>query len=318
MNTLPLDEQDFFRITDEADPHCKRRRLILQAHPEIRKLFGPNRWSALLIVVLVAAQTGLGVLTIKLPWWAGLILAYGVGACLAASLNALIHDASHGLVFKDRPANRWIAMLANLPLVFVSAEPFRRYHPAHHYKMGDYNQDVGIPTEWEAQWVGGSPWRKGVWLAFFSVFQLFRTAKYADPRPYVNRWFLVNLLLQLLYNTLLFIWAGPWVLLYLGLSQLFAFGLHPLGARVIQEHVMVREGQETYSCTGPFAWLECNFGYHNEHHDFPGIPWNRLPQVTAAAPEFYDSLFSYKSRWTVLRRFILDRRVNLFCHTVRN
>ena len=54
-------------------------------------------------------------------------------------------------------------------------------------------------------------------------------------------------------------------------------GLHPLGARWIQEHYLVHGEQETTSYYGILNVPALNVGYHNEHHDFPSVPWNRLP-----------------------------------------
>jgi sphingolipid delta-4 desaturase len=48
-------------------------------------------------------------------------------------------------------------------------------------------------------------------------------------------------------------------------------------------------------------------GYHNEHHDFPQVPWSRLPAVRAAAPEFYDHLYHHRS-WTKLLFHVLFNR----------
>ena len=44
----------------------------------------------------------------------------------------------------------------------------------------------------------------------------------------------------------------------------------------------------TYGRLAAVATL--NLTYHCEHHDFPGVPWNRLPEVRRLAPEFYDGL----------------------------
>ncbi|KAG9073632.1 hypothetical protein FS749_014845 [Ceratobasidium sp. UAMH 11750] len=53
-------------------------------------------------------------------------------------------------------------------------------------------------------------------------------------------------------------------------------------------------------------------GYHNEHHDFPSIPWTRLPALHALAPEFCDTLPSHPS-WPMLTyRFIFDEEVGLY------
>ena len=90
---------------------------------------------------------------------------------------------------------------------------------------------------------------------------------------------------------------GPKALAYLALSTFFALGLHPVGGRWIQEHYETRKGQETYSYYGPLNRTCFNMGYHNEHHDFAGIPWNNLPKLKKLAPDYYDSLASYRS-WT--------------------
>lgn len=50
-------------------------------------------------------------------------------------------------------------------------------------------------------------------------------------------------------------------------------------------------------------------GYHVEHHDFPNIPWKRLPALRAIAPEFYAHLASYPSWTGVIWRFLTDPSV---------
>lgn len=75
--------------------------------------------------------------------------------------------------------------------------------------------------------------------------------------------------------------------------------------------------QETASYYGPINRLALNVGYHNEHHDFPSIAWNRLPRLRALAPEFYDTL-RYHTSWTrLLIDFIFDERYTLFSRVER-
>jgi sphingolipid delta-4 desaturase len=90
-----------------------------------------------------------------------------------------------------------------------------------------------------------------------------------------------------------------------------------LGARWIQEHYLTSGEQETYSYYGVFNKLAFNVGYHNEHHDFPSVPWNRLPQIRKDAPEFYDTLV-YHTSWTKLFfRFLFDKEISLYSRIVR-
>ena len=100
-------------------------------------------------------------------------------------------------------------------------------------------------------------------------------------------------------------------------SFLFSIGLHPLGARWIQEHYLTSAPQETYSYYGKLNIVALNVGYHNEHHDLPSVPWNKLPHMKAMAPEWYDSLASHTSWAALLWRFLTDRDLSLFSRMLR-
>jgi len=109
-------------------------------------------------------------------------------------------------------------------------------------------------------------------------------------------------------------WAG---LIYLVFSFFFSIGLHPVGARWIQEHYTNDPEQETYSYYGPINRICLNMGYHNEHHDLPSIPWNNLPGLKEMAPEFYNCL-KYHPSWTrLLFQFIFDKRYSLYSRIER-
>ena len=306
-----------FVITAQIDPHIQRRKDIVRAYPHIRTLFGPNPWSALLTAVLVLMQLGLAAQLHHADLWQVVMLAALVGAYLAASLFAMIHDASHGLIFRRRAGNYWTACCANVPLVMWSAVPFFRYHLWHHRSLGDYECDVGVPTTAEAYWVGNSAFRKAWWLAFFSIFQALRTRKFPTTKPYWTVWMLLNAAIQVSANILIFWFLGWQALLYLGLSIFFALGFHPLGTRVVQEHFVLADGQETNNFTGWANLFECNFGYHIQHHDFPNIPWNRLPRLQRMAPEFYVSQAGFASRLKLMLQFIFDPNWSIYRNTVR-
>ena len=96
----------------------------------------------------------------------------------------------------------------------------------------------------------------------------------------------------------------------------YGFGSSTL-ARWIQEHYLVNGEQETTSYYGVLNVPALNVGFHNEHHDFPSVPWNRLPSVRKSAPEAYDTLFHHRSWTRLLLRFLFDRNLSLWSRVVR-
>lgn len=79
----------------------------------------------------------------------------------------------------------------------------------------------------------------------------------------------------------------------------------------MSEHYNTHEGQETYSYYGVLNKVSFNIGYHNEHHDLPRVPWKRLPDVSARAPEYYSSLVEHPSYTKMLFDFIFNPRFTL-------
>jgi sphingolipid delta-4 desaturase len=299
------------------EPHAARGRQMLAVHPELRALAGPERSSALWTVGLVAAQLGLAVAVGTRPWYIWLPCAYIVGATIDHALWALIHETAHNLVFRWRTGNRLVALAANIPLVLPGAIPFCKYHLLHHRHMGDMDFDAGVPGPDESRLIGRSGVNKALWIAFTFIVQGIVRPRRMTKIRMLDGWTVVNFVSQIVWMTLLVKLAGLPALTYLLVSSIMAIGLHPLGARWIQEHFALVPGQETYSYYGPLNKVSFNVGYHNEHHDVVTIPWSRLPQVRRIAPEFYDGLHSYDSWSALLVRFLRDRRITLFNYVIR-
>lgn len=309
--------RDTFVHSSEPEPHAARTKAILRAHPEMRGYIGKNPWSFLIVVALAAAQLGLAAAVAHAPWWAILLVAYTAGAVIDHALFVLIHEAAHNLIFRRPTWNYLAGITANLPGVIPSAVSFKRYHLKHHSFQGVYDLDADIPSEWEARLIGHAPLGKALWLLFFPVFQLTRPARMLKAIPFVDRWILLNWAVVFTVDVTVVLTLGVPALLYLTAALFFSVGLHPLGARWIQRHFLVDESQETYSYYGPANTVALNVGFHNEHHDFPSIPWNALPRVKATAPEWYESLRSHQSWGRLLFRFIFDPNLSLHSRTIR-
>ena len=295
--------------------HVERRKLILAKYPQVRELFGKDpltfKITAGIFVGQLAIAAWLGWLGLSY-WWLSLLAAICVGAYANHANFVVIHDAIHNCVFESTLANKWTAILADLPNAFPTAMGFRCYHIKHHSHLSAYDYDADIPSKWEVEWVGNSTWRKAVWLFFFPAVQLARLSRLKGTVPILGMWTYINIAVIAVFD-LFVLWAfGPNALLYLFFSFWFSVGgLHPLSARWVQEHFAFGPDQGTFDYYGPLNKLALNIGYHNEHHDFHEIPWNRLPELKAMAPEFYDDLRCHRSWTALLVTFVFDPTYSL-------
>jgi sphingolipid delta-4 desaturase len=306
-----------FQYSKTPEPHKDRTRAILKSHPEVREQIGRNPYSFLIILFVVGLQILIAYLLSNQSWWAALIVAFAVGAFANHACFVLIHEAAHNLIFKNRTLNYISGILVDIPNVLPSSVSFRSYHLKHHSFQGDYYLDADLASKWEAKLIGNSFFGKALWEIFFPVFQAVRTPRLKEIQ-FINTWTIVNWVVVFGVDALVIIFFGWTSFLYLVFSFFFSIGFHPLGARWIQEHFLVSPPQETYSYYGPLNLVALNVGYHNEHHDFPSVPWNNLPKLKAAAPEFYDNLVYHKS-WTMLwLKFLFDSNLSLYSRMLRN
>lgn len=309
--------QDFLQA-DWPDAHLGRRKAILEKHPDVKGLMGPNPATAVFVVALVAAQlTAAGLIAAgDLHWLWVVVLAYLLGAFPNHALYVLIHECTHNLVFKRHWPNQLLGILCDFALVVPGAMAFRKYHLLHHKHMGVQDLDADMPASAEARLVGNSAPRKALWLLFFSLSQALRPNKIKGI-SLLDAWVIGNAAAVIAVDLAVLLLFGPKALVYLLLSTFFGLGLHPLGGRWIQEHFLTEPGQETYSYYGPLNRFCFNVGFHNEHHDFANVAWNNLPRLKAAAPEFYDSLKSYRSWAGVVLTFIFDPRISTYSRYTR-
>jgi len=309
-------DSDFFHSND-PEPHIGRTKNIIKKYPEIKQLMGRNRNTIFYITGIVLLQIALAIFLHDKSWWWVVITAYVVGAFCNHALFVLIHECTHNLVFKSRLANMWAGMFCDLPNAFPSSIQFRKYHLKHHAFQGHYDIDADIPNVWEAKLVGNSFVGKALWLLFFPIFQLTRPPR-LKAIQFNSAWMWINLVLVLGFDMVLLYYFGFKSVIYLVLSFFFSVGLHPLGGRWIQEHYLVDSPQETYSYYGPLNTLAFNVGYHNEHHDFSYVPWNKLPEIKKIAPEYYDNL-TYHTSWAgLVWKFLTDKNLSLFSRAVRD
>ena len=323
-----LDTDKFFWTYTE-EPHKSRRHAIIKAHPEVLKLCGPEPKTKYLVTAVVSLQILCAYALRNQPIfsWPFFLTAYILGATANQNLFLAIHEISHNLAFKSGYLNRIFAIFANLPIGIPYSAGFRPYHLTHHKSLGVDGLDTDLPTAFEAVFLDSV-----LGKTFFCTFQILFYALrpiFVCQMPFTNVHF-ANIVAQVIFNIALVRYAGGHALAYLIMSSFLAGSLHPCASHFIAEHYVFSKPRginkshpknvpipETYSYYGPLNVLTYNVGYHNEHHDFPAVPWSRLPEVYSIAKDFYETLPCHKSWPLVTWQFILDKEVGLWCRVKR-
>jgi len=316
---------DFF-YSDQEEPHATRKREILEKHPEIKELMGFEPLTKYMVMGTVALQLFTGWAVQDLSWGWFVLVAYIVGATANHSLFLAIHELAHNSGARTVVGNKAIAMLANCPIGIPYCITFKPFHMDHHRNQGVVGMDTDVPHELEAWVVSlsgviggyvGHTLMKACWVFLQIFFYALRPCLTKPDAIVIDRWLVLNYIVQISFD-LLVVGALGWnALFYLVLSTFLAGSIHPTAGHFIAEHYVMDGEAETYSYYGPLNRLAYNVGFHNEHHDFPNIPWSRLPKVRAIAPEFYDDLPQCKSWPGTILRYIFDDRLSPYSRMKR-
>ncbi|CZS90223.1 related to putative fatty acid desaturase (mld) [Rhynchosporium agropyri] len=327
---IEIKELDFFWTYTE-EPHRTRRMAIIKAHPEVTKLCGPEPLTKYLVALVVSIQILAAYALQNTPFlsWRFFLTAYVVGATANQNLFLAIHEISHNLAFREPWKNRALAIVANLPIGVPYSASFRPYHLTHHKSLGVDGLDTDLPTALEAVFLDSL-----LGKAFFCTFQiLFYAIRpiFIFAVPFTSIHF-INIFIQLAFDTILCQTCSANSVYYLILSSFLAGSLHPCAGHFIAEHYVFNPGKlpvgakdpltgtevpETFSYYGGLNWLTYNVGLHNEHHDFPAVPWSRLHELNRVANEFYKDLPRCESWVGTIWTFIGDRDVGMRCRVKR-
>ena len=298
-----IQQKNFLYVNNE-EPHAHRRKKILQKYPEIRLLMKPETMTKYIVLLSVSLQIAIARVCSGLPWYLFVPAAYTFGATLNHSLFLAIHEMSHNLAFESPAYNKILSVIANCPIGFPYCATFKDFHMQHHTCQGSNTIDTDIPSQFEGILITSRSYCYADRVLRKFVFIFFQIFAYALRPPCVNysfpssTWYLLlNLAVQLVFNIIVVSLGSLEMYFFLVASTFFAGGLHPLAGHFIAEHYTTDPKHETFSYYGILNIVSYNVGYHNEHHDFPTIPWSKLPLLRAIAPEFYNTLPQCSS-WT--------------------
>ena len=309
------------------EPHAARAREILAKYPEIKGLMAPEWRTKYIVAGTVAAQVFLASRAHTWPLDVYACVVYLLGATMNHSLFLAIHEFAHNLGCRGPAGNKLLAGFANLAIGVPYSATFKVFHMKHHRALGEHAVDTDMPTAWEASVISGAAGgsvghavRKALYLFFYVAVYALRPVLLRPDLVVVNRWLVGNCAAQIAFNVLV-VYASGWsALSYLLLSSFLACSIHPTAGHFIAEHYALHSEKiplETYSYYGPLNYVTYNVGLHVEHHDFPNIPWSRLPRVREIAPEFYDDLPQCSSWTGAIAKYICDDTVGPFSRVLR-
>ncbi|XP_022653957.1 sphingolipid delta(4)-desaturase/C4-monooxygenase DES2-like isoform X1 [Varroa destructor] len=306
-----------FEWTYSDEPHATRRKEILKKHPEIKRLMHHDPRFKWIVAVLVIVQMLMCWMLSSASWYTCLVLGYCFGGVINHALMLAVHETAHNQAFGQTCGlpNRLFGLFANLPIGIPMSISFRKYHLEHHRYQGDERLDTDIPTDLEAK-LFCRTFSKAIWVCFQSCFYAIRPLVVYPKKPSNLEY--LNACVQIIFDLIIYHCCGPTVLfVYIILGSLLAMGPHPVAGHFISEHYMFLKGHETYSYYGPLNYVTFNVGYHMEHHDFPSVPFSKLPEVRKIAPEYYDTL-PYHTSWVkVIWDFITDPEVGPYARVKR-
>ncbi len=196
------------------------------------------------------------------PLW--ILLGMALQTFLYTGLFITAHDAMHGVVFSQNlKINNFIGSLSLFIYgLFFYKELVRKHWLHHHHPASELDPDFHDNKHknffaWYFYFMKGY-WSWARLLGLVLLFNLVQKILYIPERNLTLFWVIPSLLSSV---------------------QLFYFG-------TFLPH---REPEEGYTNSHraksnplPFFWsfITCyHFGYHQEHHEYPQVPWWRLPEI---------------------------------------
>jgi beta-carotene/zeaxanthin 4-ketolase len=181
-------------------------------------------------------------------------------------LFIVAHDAMHGNVYpRNRQINDWIGSLATQVYALLPYRKLCRSHWSHHRMPGQ---------------VGDPDFHDGIHANIFAWYITFMKG-YLDTRQKL-----------VLLGGMSLIFHGLWLVFHFSAANLFCFWVLPIVLSSIQLFVFgtylphrksLDNPKHSHNATSSnystlLSFITCyHFGYHWEHHEYPDLPWYKLP-----------------------------------------
>ncbi|MGB3239097.1 MAG: fatty acid desaturase, partial [Geitlerinemataceae cyanobacterium] len=201
------------------------------------------------------------------PLWLVAVIFF-VRMFMHTGLFITAHDAMHGSACPSNPKlNHAIGAIVSMAYALLPYNILRENHMMHHRHPGregdpDYSQKhQNNPVLWYINFMIEYMKFKHSWVQMVAMTALFHS---------------LHLFLHINIWNVLFFWALPMIF---SSAQMFYFGVflphrEPEGGYTNRHHA-----QSSYFSVF-WSFVTCyHFGYHWEHHEFPHLPWYKLPSA---------------------------------------
>ncbi|SFD61407.1 fatty acid desaturase family protein [Pseudoalteromonas denitrificans] len=211
-------------------------------------------------------------------WLVYLLSVWIIGIFQFALSEAMLHEASHHNLFKNKKYNYWGELFYGLPFG-ITVKQFQKEHTQHHTQLGRHGDhlvqecsDLGVFKPganmfwlWFVKPVLGI-----VGLYYFSIMSL---KPWPEGRKVVAFWLVVISVFYVLDSLMLLVFY--WVIPFIWACSSFLYWSE------IEDHVNTRHGTRS-NLSKVFNWLSHNNGYHYLHHKYANIPFYNLPLAYTA------------------------------------
>lgn len=250
-----------------------------------------NVWS----VAWLWVQT-IGVVVLA-AWWGrpvGWVAAFFLFGRAHAQFAALMHEAAHRLLFRNRKANDWTGRwLLGFP-TFSSPDAYRRGHMAHHrQEFGPDEPDLALYRDYpitraslRRKLVRDATGQTG-WKLMRAQLRVLRSSDPRSRQAVRSIWAVQAVLLAVCIATgywfVYLLWIGSYLTVWRVINRLRSIaehgGMHASPDRretthSVRQHLVAR-----------FWLVPYNIGWHLAHHADSGIPWRNLPRLHRALVE---------------------------------
>jgi beta-carotene ketolase (CrtW type) len=197
-----------------------------------------------------------------------IVAAVFLRTCLHTGLFITAHDAMHRSLFpQNRRINDFIGSVAARLYVLLPYQTLLEKHRLHHrYPATEKDPDFceqaqRNPLAWYANFMKGYLDGNQFWVLLIGMSVIFYSLLLGLKIPISN---------------LILFWLLP---LLLSSIQLFYFGIF-LPHRQPKEGYRNRHRAQSSYYSVFWSLIACyHFGYHWEHHEYPHLPWYKLPSI---------------------------------------